>query len=88
MKHHYMKKPMDEREKLRKFRELDDAFADALLALEKESHQAAKDKDVSAEELRQSDFKQRLTDLMKDYQQPAADVSELLNTLVVLNKLA
>lgn len=88
MKHHYMKKPMDEREKLRKFRELDDAFADALLALEKESHQAAKDKGASAEELRQSDFKQRLTDLMKDYQQSAADVSELLNTLVMLNKLA
>lgn len=88
MKHHYTKKPMDEREKLRKFRELDDAFADALLALEKEGRQAVNDKEVSAEELRESDFEQRLIDLMKDYQQPAADVSELLNTLVALKKLA
>lgn len=88
MKHHYTKKPMDEREKLRKFRELDDAFADALLALEKDGRQSVNDREVPAKELRESDFEQRLTDLMKDYQQPAADVSELLKTLVALNKLA
>ena len=34
MKQHTQQKPMDEREKLRRFRELDDAFAEALRELE------------------------------------------------------
>lgn len=88
MKRHFTNKPMDEREKLRKFRELDDAFADALQALEKEDSQVASDDGATAHELRQSDFEQQLSDLMKDYQQSAANVSELLETLVALNKLA
>ncbi|WP_051234054.1 hypothetical protein [Halomonas halocynthiae] len=78
---------MDEREKLRKFRELDDAFADALLALEKETSQSANEKQASDDALRESDFEQRLADLMQDYQQPAADVSELLTTMIALDKL-
>lgn len=79
---------MDEREKLRKFRELDDAFADALQALEKDDSQADKGDGVSAEASRQSDFEQRLSNLMRDYQQSATNVSELLETLVALKKLA
>lgn len=71
---------MDEREKLRKFRELDDAFAKALQEMEAPS-------DVPARDPQQS-FEQRLRLLMGDYRQSDADVDELLRTLLELRLIA
>lgn len=71
---------MDEREKLRKFRELDDAFAKALKEIE-----------VSAKEPAhppQQNFEQRLRVLMGDFKQSDADVHELLRTLLELGRIA
>lgn len=90
MKRHNPRNSMDEREKFRKFRELDDAFADALRALDKESQKEAEitEEPADAEASRQQHFEQRLMDLMKDYRQPAGNVSELLETMLALGKIA
>nr|WP_083700716.1 hypothetical protein [Halomonas sp. 1513] len=85
---------MDEREKLRKFRELDDAFADALAALD--SGEASRDmpRVMSAdarreadERDRQADFERRVTALMQEYRQPSESVSLLMRTLLSLGKI-
>lgn len=86
---------MDERDKLRRFRELDDAFADALRELDDpnsrldiptgppvrslEAQEQEQDEDS-----RQLAFEQQLNDLMKEYAQSAENVSELLRTLYSL----
>ncbi|SDK73545.1 hypothetical protein SAMN05192555_10156 [Franzmannia pantelleriensis] len=86
---------MDEREKLRKFRELDDAFADALAALD--SGEAPRDmpRMMSAEARREADqldqqerFERRVTALMQEYQQSSESVSLLMRTLQSLGKIA
>lgn len=89
---------MDEREKLRKFRELDDAFAEALRELENpdsrldiptgppvRSLEAQESRD---EEAVQQAFERRLKALMQDYAQPAESVSRLLETLRSLGHIA
>lgn len=76
-KHSYQ---MDEREKLRKFSELDDAFAKALKEMEAPSSEPANDP--------QQNFEQRLRVLMSDFQQSDADVDELLRTLLELGRIA
>lgn len=94
MKRYNSRTSMDEREKFRKFRELDDAFADALRALDKTTAQDAKAEEESSEKLADAEaigqkrFEQRLMALMKDYRQPAGSVSELLETLLALGKIA
>ncbi|SEM19299.1 hypothetical protein [Halomonas caseinilytica] len=90
---------MDEREKLRKFRELDDAFAQALRELEQPDNTldiptgppvrslAALDEEERQKE-REAMFEHRLKTLMQDYAQPAESVSHLLETLKALGKIA
>lgn len=89
---------MDEREKLRKFRELDDAFAEALRELESpdgkldiptgppvRSLEAQEQDDAEA---RQRAFEQRLKALMNEYALPAESVSSLLQMLKSLGRIA
>ncbi|QJQ96533.1 MULTISPECIES: hypothetical protein [unclassified Halomonas] len=86
---------MDEREKLRKFRELDDAFADALKELEgsKPKPAAVSNELADAERLREQErekqriFEKRLKALMAEYAQPADSVSTLIRTLVKLGRI-
>ncbi|MCK2182952.1 hypothetical protein [Halomonas getboli] len=92
---------MDEREKLRRFRELDDAFAAALRELDSpdtapdiptgppvRSLEEQETDRVDSEESRQRAFERRLRDLMHDYALPEASVSDLLQTLQALGRLA
>ncbi|WP_245791960.1 hypothetical protein [Modicisalibacter ilicicola] len=75
---------MDEREKLRKFRELDDAFAQALRDMEgvSQRQQQAQQQDAHQE------FERRLRALMHDFRQSDTSVDTLLRTLVELGKIA
>lgn len=95
MRYEKRPKPMDEREKLRKFRELDDAFADALAALD--SGQAPRDMPtvMSAQARREAEqrdqqeaFERRVNALMQEYQQSSESVSLLMRTLQALGKIA
>lgn len=92
MRNQKTRKPMDEREKLRKFRELDDAFANALRELEGAKtaplRQGPSDEELKREQERerQQAFEQRLKALMHEYAQPAESVSTLMRTLVQLGK--
>lgn len=89
---------MDEREKLRKFRELDDAFAEALQELEggpKKSDPVTPIASISPEERlaeqereRQAVFERRLKALMNEYALPEESVSTLVRTLKSLGKIA
>ncbi|MCE8026972.1 hypothetical protein [Billgrantia aerodenitrificans] len=86
---------MDEREKLRKFRELDDAFAEALRELEKPNPKldiptgppVRSLAELEAEEQQQA-FERRLKSLMKEYAQPRESVAVLLRTLQSLGRIA
>lgn len=71
---------MDEREKLRKFRELDDAFAQALRELEGNSKRQQQDE--------QREFEQRLRKLMSDFRQSDTSVDILLKTMRELGHIA
>nr|WP_297458669.1 hypothetical protein [uncultured Halomonas sp.] len=71
---------MDEREKLRKFRELDDAFAQALRGMEGDSKRQQRDE--------RKEFEQRLRALMSDYRQNDTSVDTLLRTLLELGRIA
>lgn len=89
---------MDEREKLRRFRELDDAFAQALRDLD--SPDVRMDiptgppvRPLEAQEAAESaatqeSFERRLEALMQDYALPAESVSDLLRTLQALGRIA
>lgn len=89
---------MDEREKLRKFRELDDAFAEALKELESSTSKTAAEPKADVlslderrrqqERERQAAFERRLEALMNEYSLPAESVSTLMQTLVKLGKIA
>ena len=89
---------MDEREKLRKFRELDDAFAEALReldtsgpALDISTGSPVRSPDelpMEAPESRQQLFERRLRELMQDYAQDENSVSDLLRTLQGLGRIA
>lgn len=79
---------MDEREKLRKFRELDDAFAEALKQLDDPDHRL----DIptgppvaSAQSQRKQEaearFEERLEALMREYRLPPEAVVALLESL-------
>ncbi|MGQ7249445.1 hypothetical protein ACUN9Y_19190 [Halomonas sp. V046] len=89
---------MDEREKLRRFRELDDAFAEALRGLENPEAAAEiptgppvrslerQEEDEARE--RHQNFEKRLQALMQEYAQPADEVSRLVQTLKSLGRIA
>ncbi|MFG6160111.1 hypothetical protein ACGTNG_15010 [Halomonas sp. 1390] len=103
MKQHNSRQPVDEREKLRKFRELDDAFAEALRGLDaadskpkgpsgatelSEGQTQGVAVEPQDETARQRLFEERLTALMSEYTQSADEVSRLLQTLKSLGHLA
>ncbi|TDO13992.1 hypothetical protein DFO68_103217 [Halomonas ventosae] len=103
MKAHHPRQPMDEREKLRKFRELDDAFADALRELESPDNQLdiptgppvrslerleQEAAESQDEQAVQRAFEQRLKALMAEYAQPVKSVRCLLQTLKSLGHIA
>lgn len=69
---------MDEREKLRKFRELDDAFATALQELD---GGGASNEDTAPQE---PPFEERLKALMQEYDQSSQSVATLMRTIVEL----
>jgi hypothetical protein len=89
---------MDEREKLRKFRELDDAFAQALRELEKPNSpldiptgppvRSLAELEAEEQQQRQQAFEQRLMSLMNEYAQPRESVTMLLRTLRSVGRLA
>ena len=89
---------MDEREKLRKVRELDDAFAEALRELENPDSRldiptgppvrSLEAQQRLDDEAAQQAFERRLKALMRDYAQPAESVSRLLETLRSLGHIA
>ncbi|MCC5883394.1 MAG: hypothetical protein JJU25_12235 [Halomonas sp.] len=89
---------MDEREKLRKFRELDDAFAEALRELEKPNSKldiptgppvrSLADLEAEEQQQRQVVFEQRLKTLMNEYAQPKESVAILLRTMQSLGRIA
>ncbi|QTF91259.1 hypothetical protein [Halomonas sp. BM-2019] len=89
---------MDEREKLRKFRELDDAFAEALRELDRPDCQleiptgppmAPLAEEVEQDEAtRQQRFEERLRALMQEYHQPAEQVARLLQALKKMGRIA
>ena len=89
---------MDEREKLRKFRELDDAFAEALRELEAPNHpleiptgppiRPLESQQEEDEATRQQRFEERLRALMDEYSQPAASVQHLVKTLRDMGRIA
>lgn len=97
MKQQTHRKPMDEREKLRKFRELDDAFAEALRGLDDPATQAkipvgppvaSPPADEESEAARQQRFEQRLQALMQEYHQPAEQVVHLVQLLQQQGRIA
>lgn len=91
------RKPMDEREKLRKFRELDDAFADALRELDDPDSKwdiptgppvrSLEEQERSGTSLQEA-FESRLKALMKEYDQAEDSVSQLLRTLESLGRIS
>lgn len=96
MKYQKAHKPLDERDKLRKFRELDDAFADALRQLEDPDNKLgiptgppvrslqaleAEQSQLDAEQ-RDHQFKQRLDALLAEHELSAENVRQLLQTLL------
>ncbi|MBY6030352.1 MULTISPECIES: hypothetical protein [Halomonas] len=98
MKSQSSPKPMDEREKLRRFRELDDAFAEALRSLDNPSKAAEIPTgppvrtidSVEEEERRQreEDFERRLHALIQEYAQSPETVAELVTLLQSMGRVA
>lgn len=78
---------MDEREKLRKFRELDDAFAQALRELDKTSHKPEPEAEEVPTQEDPQEFERRLRTLMADFQQTDTSVDTLLRTMLKLGKI-
>lgn len=78
---------MDEREKLRQFRELDDAFAEALRDLDGPPLSASSLPQESGPP-GQDHFEDRLRALMQEYHQPADQVADLLQSLKRLGRIA
>ncbi|WP_110656197.1 hypothetical protein [Salinicola halimionae] len=75
---------MDEREKLRKFRELDDAFAQALREMDGDSRSAS---NPSEEPAARADFEMRVQGLMDEYALSQTCVYKMLSTLLEHKKI-
>lgn len=86
MKFSNSRKPrqMDEREKLRKFRELDDAFAQALRDMEGSAQKQQQDQ----QQHEHKEFEDRLRSLMDDFRQSDSSVDKLLRTMLELGRIA
>lgn len=79
-----MSRTMNEREKLRKFRELDDAFAQALRELDG----GPRGSEQAFDEHKDSDFEDRLQGLMSEYALSQRCVHEMLSTLMEYKKIS
>lgn len=79
-----MSRTMNEREKLRKFRELDDAFAQALRELDGGPRGSGQ----AFDEHKDSDFGDRLQGLMSEYALSQRCVHEMLSTLMEYKKIS
>ncbi|WP_299311564.1 hypothetical protein [uncultured Halomonas sp.] len=98
MKQQTHRKPLDEREKLRKFRELDDAFAEALRELDDPDARsripvgppvaASRETQESDAVAQEKDFEKRLQALMREHQQSAVQVAELLKLMQRQERIA
>ncbi|MGM8848946.1 hypothetical protein ACS8E6_00345 [Salinicola halophyticus] len=75
---------MDEREKLRKFRELDDAFAQALREMDGGSRRASSKPEAPAA---RPEFELRLHGLMDEYALSQGCVHTMLSTLLEFKKI-
>ncbi|MCZ0926568.1 hypothetical protein L0636_01560 [Halomonas janggokensis] len=96
MKYQKVQKPMDERDKLRKFRELDDAFAQALRQLEDpgsatdiptgppvRSLEALEEEDAEKQALlREEAFQQQFEALLAEYHMASHELRELIEALL------
>lgn len=78
-----MPRTMDEREKLRKFRELDDAFAQALRDLDG----GTKPGPAAERESARPAFEERLHSLMAEYALSQRCVHEMLSTLLEYKRI-
>ncbi len=78
-----MPRTMDEREKLRKFRELDDAFAQALRDLDG----GTKSGPAAEQESARPAFEERLHSLMAEYALSQSCVHEMLSTLLEYKRI-
>ncbi len=79
-----MSRMMDEREKLRKFRELDDAFAQALREMDGGSRPASSKPEAPAA---RPEFELRLHGLMDEYALSQGCVHTMLSTLLEFKKI-
>lgn len=100
MKYQKVHKPLDERDKLRKFRELDDAFAQALRQLEDPSSakdiptgppvrslEALEEEDAEKQaQLREEAFKQQFEALLTEYHIAPHELSVLIETLLLTGR--
>jgi|TARA_B100000929_G_scaffold11872_1_gene9864 hypothetical protein len=96
MKYQKVQKQLDEREKLRKFRELDDAFAQALRQLDdpesdfdiptgppvRSLASLEADDQEAHEKAQEAHFVERLRALMNEYDQSEQEVRALIETLL------
>ncbi|WP_232822257.1 hypothetical protein [Salinicola sp. CR57] len=79
-----MPRTMNEREKIRKFRELDDAFAEALRELDSGPMRSEQ---VSVDQI-DSDFNDRLQHLMQEYALSQRCVHKMLSTLMEYKRIS
>lgn len=76
---------MNEREKLRKFRELDDAFSQALRELDAGS---APSRGHAAKPVDRPTFEERLDSLMQEYSLSQSCVHKMLSTLMEYERIS
>lgn len=100
MKYQKVEKQLDEREKLRKFRELDDAFAQALRQLDDPNNSMniptgppvrsladlEADDQAALSEKRDHEFNERLKALISAYDFSERELSELIQTLLTYER--
>ncbi|AVI63383.1 hypothetical protein [Halomonas sp. GFAJ-1] len=100
MKYHKVEKQLDEREKLRKFRELDDAFAQALRQLDDPNNSMdiptgppvrsladlEADDQAALAENRDHVFNERFKALISEYGLSERELSELIQTLLTYER--
>ncbi|MCA1772403.1 MAG: hypothetical protein LC677_07235 [Halomonas sp.] len=100
MKYQKVQKPMDERDKLRKFRELDDAFAQALRQLDDpggamdiptgppvRSLEALEEEDAEKQaQLREEAFQQQFEALLTEYHIDPHELRVLIETLLITGR--
>nr|WP_286009650.1 hypothetical protein [Salinicola sp. S1-1-2] len=83
-----MPRHMNERDKLRKFRELDDAFAQALRELDGGASRHEKEEEKEEVVANSPGFEDRLHSLMNEYALTRVNVHEMLSTLIEYRRIS